>query len=113
MFELANVRIIESCHKNSSNPSEWKKNTKMPFCIFFKLFKMRAWSISTGYIVGGGRLHAFFYILILHYSVTIKFEKSTRTCLLVDQRKNSNRISKRSSSDDYMLGQDLALLKNQ
>ena len=32
MFELANVRIIESCHKNSSRPSEWKKNTRK--CLF-------------------------------------------------------------------------------
>ena len=51
MFELANVRIIESCHKNSSRPSEWKKNTKSAFLH---------WSISTGYTVKADRLHAFF-----------------------------------------------------
>ena len=27
LFELANVPIIESCHKNISRITEWKKNT--------------------------------------------------------------------------------------
>ena len=36
-FELANVRIFESCHQNSSRPSEWKKNTKKCLIAFFKL----------------------------------------------------------------------------
>ena len=27
MLELANVQTIESCRKNSSGPSEWRKNT--------------------------------------------------------------------------------------
>ena len=32
MFELTNVQIIESCHKNSSRPSEWKESKKK--CLF-------------------------------------------------------------------------------
>ena len=43
MFELPNVIIIESCDKNSSEPTEWKKIQESAFLhILFKLKVIRA-----------------------------------------------------------------------
>ena len=79
---------------------------------------MRAWSISTGHTVERDRSHAFFYILILYYSVTIKLEKYVIPgChnLFVGSSNKAFRIgiSKCLSSNDFMLGQNLTILENQ
>ena len=63
------------------------RSEKLHFGFFFQA-QIRTSSISTGYTVEVDRLHALFCILTLYYSVTIKFKKFVRTCLLVGQTEN-------------------------
>ena len=82
MFELLKVAIRTVVgHQNG------RKTQETAFGIFFQA-EMRTWSSSTGYTVEGDRFHAFFYIVTLYYSVTVKLKKFVRTCSLVSQTEN-------------------------
>ena len=65
-----------------------EKRRKLPFGIFSSLLNENLVHCYRIYTVEGDRLYACFYILILYYSGTIKFEKFVRTCFLVAQTEN-------------------------
>ena len=94
MSELVDLRIIESCHKNSSRPSEWKKNIRK--CLNKNMIHFYRVCSRMRYEYENIR----FCITVLQSNLK---SMSELVCWLTKQRV-SNKYFKMLVSNDFMLG---------